>query len=736
MACPPSLRATMTLLAGSAAALALVATAAAQNSQLDPTFGTISQSAGFGSASLTIQAGGDLNAFDFSSACNGFIADAPDVTIDYSGGQSLSVAATSEADTTLVVQLPGGSILCNDDLNGLNPGLDIPAGQSGPIAVWVGTFEPIQNNTYPDADVTVSESGGGTATTQPGTTQPGTATSGQSSTFGEIAVTPGFGTQTFSLQAGGSVDAFTRNSNCNGFIAEIPDYTISFQDAGASALDIAVTSTEDTTLFVTDPAGGVFCNDDAVDLNPGVTISSPRTGIYSVWVGTFNAIANDFFPDAQMTVSTQGSGTPTQPGGTIRVQPQQAGDLAARLRLPPTFGSTQLADGFGGHTIDFQAGGGMDAASFGPSCNGFVAEAPDYVVNYAGQQALRITATSAEDTTMVVVAPDGQVLCNDDFSQLNPGLIAPENLPGQYAIWIGTYTPIQNDFYPDANLLVEEVSMTKVHPSGAVTSMSLTAGFTPDPFTTVIAAGGPINAGSFGPGCNGSIASSPDFVLSYTSGDYPLRVFVNSDADTTLLMRTPTGEVLCNDDADGLNPEVVLTDPVSGQYEIFVGTFDSSAGNPEATLAISEIVDQKILPDGAVRETTINQGSFRQEFELLAGGSFEAAAGFGGSCNGFIAGNADFITYVDSAGIDVEMTVRSAEDTTLVVRGPDGTVYCDDDSGGDFNPLLLIAGAQSGPYEVWLGTFSSVGNAPATLSVGDANAGGGTAPNLPGGGKK
>jgi hypothetical protein len=701
------------------------------NANQPPTFGEVEIGAGFGTQDFTLQAGGQINAFDTNSSCAGFVADVPDYQLTVAPGTgAIDLAITSDVDTTLVVVTPNGAVLCNDDAVDLNPGLQISSPTAGSYAVWVGTYSPIENDFFPDAQLTISTSGASAQPTTP-TPTPGPAGSGfnpnQAPTFGEIAVTTGFGSQTFTLQAGGDMDAFGINNACAGFIADVPDYVINYQGGSRGPLDLGVESDEDTTLVVVDPNGQVFCNDDDLDLNPALSIASPAIGNYGVWVGTFNPIQNDFYPDATLTV-TAGPGNDR---GSVA-----PGSLGDRLRQTPTFGSVQLNSGFGGHSIDLQAGGALEGATLGQFCNGFVAEAPDYVVSYSGNLALRITATSDDDTTMAVALPNGQVECNDDFAGLNPGLIGPEGLTGDYAIWIGTFNPIEGDVFPAASLLVEEVSTTKTHPSGAINSMSLTAGFTPDPFTTTLAAGGIIDASTVDASCWGNIASTPDFVLNYTAGDWPLRVFVNSDADTTLLMRTPTGEVLCNDDADGLNPALALTAPVSGRYEIFIGTYDPTAGNPNATLAISEILDEKILPDGAVTETSVSAGMTRREFELLAGGSFEAFDTFGNTCNGFVASNPDFVAFVDGGGFDVEFTARSAEDTTLVVRGPDGSVFCDDDSGGDFNPLVLVDGAANGPYEVWLGTFSAVGNAPATLSIRDINAGTGTAPNVPGEGKK
>lgn len=730
-------RAKRTLLSGVAVvalSAALAATANAQNSKLDPTFGTFSEVEGFGSFSLTIQAGGTIDLSDYAPGCSGFVAEAPDIVFDYDGQTSVFIEAQSNADTTMMVEAPDGQILCNDDFNELNAGLQTSSGEPGRYAVWVGTFDPIENNTYPDADISVREATDIPAddlTTDdvapPVMPSQDIAASGfnalEAPTFGEITVTAGFGSQVLALQAGGMVDAFTVNEMCAGFVADVPDYVVNFQDAG-STLNLNVLSDVDTTLVVVGPDGTVNCNDDDVDLNPGLSITQAIAGTYAVFVGTFNPIENDFYPDAQLTVAS-GQSAPTAPT-----------EVQTRAALEPTFGAIDLSSGFGSHAVDIEAGGFEEASSIDVSCTGFVAEAPDYVVRFGGGDNLRIAATSEADTTMVVVTPGGEILCNDDSNGLNPGLVTSDGAAGNYAIWIGTYEPIQNDVYPATTITVDEVSTDKDQPAGAITSTSLTAGFEPDPFVTVLAAGGVIDAGTIDGFCNGNIAVNPDFVLDYTSGDWPLRFLVTSDADTTLLVRTPGGEVLCNDDSDGLNPGLSLTSPSSGQYEVFIGTFDPTGGFPEATLAITELLDEKILPDGAVTQMELNQGATRQDFDLLAGGAFDAFETFGGSCNGFVAGNPDFLATVSDGGVDVELTVRSAEDTTLVVRGPDGRVSCDDDSGGDLNPLVLLETAQTGTYEVWLGTFSSVSSAPATLSLRDINADASVAPNVPGGGKK
>lgn len=693
-----------------------------------PTFGTLLVGNGYGPQTFDLQAGGEIEAYNLYGQCNGHIASAPDYRIEYVGGSRapLDLRVSSAEDTTLLVVDPAGNVFCNDDDVDLNPALSLSNPSQGFYGVWVGTFSPIQNGVFPEAQLTIAT----TATSSPTPPPPsgGNVDFTAAPTFGTVNLGSNLSAgHAITLQAGGFTDAYTVNQACNGWIADVPDYVINYA-GGRMPMTIAAESDADTTLMVLTPDGQMLCNDDAIDLNPGITVSNPGPGDYTVFVGTYLPIENDFYPDALLTVSGEPSGRPLTP-----VNP---GNFNQRALQTPTFGSVNLANGFASHAIDLQAGGPLEGFEFGEMCNGYVADAPDYIVNYGGGSDLQITATSDDDTTMTIITPSGEVLCNDDFGDLNPGMFINDAGAGSYAIWVGTYMPIENDFFPTATLRVAEVSTTKTQPSGAITSTSLTAGFTPDPFTTVLAAGGPIDAGTVDGMCNGFIATEPDFRLNYTSGDWPLRVYINSDADTTLLMRTPSGEIMCNDDHDGLNPSLALSNPTSGTYEVYIGTYTPDAGNPHATLAVTELLDQKELPPGAVTEASVVRGMQRQDFDLIAGGSFQAFEQLDQACNGYVANAPDFLAFVEDSGIDVEMTVRSSEDTTLAVRTPSGQFICDDDAGGDFNPLVTLNGAQAGAYEVWLGTFSSVGHSPATLSIRDMNAGSTPPPNVPGGGKK
>jgi hypothetical protein len=117
-------------------------------------------------------------------------------------------------------------------------------------------------------------------------------------------------------------------------------------------------------------------------------------------------------------------------------------------------------------------------------------------------------------------------------------------------------------------------------------SVTLQAGFEPDPYVINLVAGGPICT-ALG-GVNSHVANAPDYRLNYTAGNGPLTIRVESTVDTTLLINLPDGTWIADDDSGGnLNPSIRLSQPQSGRYDIYVGTFNG--GTAPATLSITEL---------------------------------------------------------------------------------------------------------------------------------------------------
>lgn len=124
-------------------------------------------------------------------------------------------------------------------------------------------------------------------------------------------------------------------------------------------------------------------------------------------------------------------------------------------------------------------------------------------------------------------------------------------------------------------------------------TQTLSTGFSPDPILLELSPGGSFSASSLpGAECLGYInEAQPDLRISYEAGADPLSVFVNSSSDTTLLVNDPSGNWHCSDDSAFLsstNPGVQISSPTSGDYNVWVGTYDMNAEPIYTVLAITE----------------------------------------------------------------------------------------------------------------------------------------------------
>jgi hypothetical protein len=91
-------------------------------------------------------------------------------------------------------------------------------------------------------------------------------------------------------------------------------------------------------------------------------------------------------------------------------------------------------------TVTGQAGGVVDASSFGSGCLGHIGSSPNHVLTVTGPiPYLRIVAAAGEDITLVVRRPDGTYLCNDDTEGLNP-MVEGQFVPGNYDVYVGSYS--------------------------------------------------------------------------------------------------------------------------------------------------------------------------------------------------------------------------------------------------------------------------------------------------------
>lgn len=273
-----------------------------------------------------------------------------------------------------------------------------------------------------------------------------------------------------------------------------------------------------------------------------------------------------------------------------------------------TFGQVSLRAGFepDPHSVTVNAGGSVDATRANAACGGFIAARPSFTLRYtAGDYPLYISAASESDTTIAVRAPDGSWSCDDDGAgNLNPVVSWASPRSGRYQIWVGRFG-VEGETAP-AVLNISEIGAGQTSgPTGdgpdftldpAYGMIELVSGFEPDPHRVSIAAGGEIDASAIGaPGCLGWIARAPDYRVNWTAGDgqLPLIFSVQSDADTTLVINDANGNWVCDDDGgnQGLNPSISFSNPSSGQYDVWVGTF-AQGGLQNSTLSVSELYSE------------------------------------------------------------------------------------------------------------------------------------------------
>ncbi len=291
------------------------------------------------------------------------------------------------------------------------------------------------------------------------------------------------------------------------------------------------------------------------------------------------------------------------------------GSVQAQYGPPaqPLYGFANLRMGFvpDPHIMNGVMGGTIQASQYGNNCRGTINPQPSHVVRSpTGFRNVRFVVSGQGDSTMMVMLPNGQVLCDDDGGEgLNP-LIATSSPPGEIRIWVGVYSN-SNQGRP-YTLGVTELShitannlnaagpmppqppmpqppMPPQPPMGgqlltnappAFGAVSLRRGFMPDPHVVSGTAGGPVRANSVASNCRGHVTPQPSHVLFTQTGFSQLRVLVNAQLDTTLLVMLPNGQILCDDDGgQGSNPLVNLSSP-PGEIRIWVGTYGSGRSGP------------------------------------------------------------------------------------------------------------------------------------------------------------
>jgi hypothetical protein len=112
----------------------LVSSAFAQNSELAPSSGALSLNAGFSPDPYIVSIG--AGAAMLETPCGGFVREAPDVRLSYSGADApLAVAAGYAASVSLLIRGPNGAWYCSGGES--SNAIRFEGAQSGVYAIWI-----------------------------------------------------------------------------------------------------------------------------------------------------------------------------------------------------------------------------------------------------------------------------------------------------------------------------------------------------------------------------------------------------------------------------------------------------------------------------------------------------------------------------------------------------------------------------------------------------------------------
>ncbi|MBK8173311.1 MAG: pre-peptidase C-terminal domain-containing protein [Sandaracinaceae bacterium] len=455
-------------------------------------------------------------------------------------GTTVNFAINSDAfDTYLLVAAPSGQISDNDDSGGTrNSALSLELPHDGMYRVFVTSYRPGETGAYvlkvlPDQRTSQITRGTPSGGQQP---QVGSATAGATQTMtGSLAQ----GDRT--LQSGEFTDEYT------------------FNLTAGSTVHIGATSSEfDTYLIVQPPAGEAQQNDDLSpeNRNAGIDLQVSQTGPYRVVVTSY------------------------RPGETgayeLRVDGAAGGAAAPAAASPAS--NTAVAEPTTSGTGGFRTITGSLAQGDGTLQSGEFRDEYPITLPAGAHVNLRVHST-AFDTYLIVFPPQGAQSDNDDAAQGNTdsALDLVTTVAGNYRVVVTSYRAGETGAY--------ELTIGAPGAQGSLPAATTPA--TPNEATPAQpAATGPSTA--VAPGARqtrGNLArgdqtlQSGEFVDRFTmhfDAGSSVRLRLNSSAfDTYLLVRTPSGRQLDNDDLTPSDRNSGIDIPLAeaGDYEISVTSY-------------------------------------------------------------------------------------------------------------------------------------------------------------------
>lgn len=277
-------------------------------------------------------------------------------------------------------------------------------------------------------------------------------------------------------------------------------------------------------------------------------------------------------------------------------------------------------------------------------------------------------------------------------------------------------------------------------PITAFVTIDLAAGHPLDPLIVSLNGGGEIEASIYGENCTGFIPENPTATLNWTGDVAFVEAFFYSDHDPVLVVETPSGDYLCNDDTNDhlLDPVLQINNPEQGRYNIWVGSYAPNqllpgllvlTTRPEVnigTFALDNLIRREAIPEDLVEIHEVNIGKlvtqtaesdagmvmdWRSEQELTHTVSVSGTVPAfdistpGAMCNGFVHTLPDLVFNLSDSPDHLRIFFEGDGDATLMVQDPNGDIFCNDDhvAAENLNPVVDIPEPATGQYYVFVG---------------------------------
>lgn len=490
------------------------------------------------------------------------------------------------------------------------------------------------------------------------------------------------------------------NTGQNAFYEREP--VISFRVNKETNLEITAGSDAADLLMLIVGPGLPYSDDDTYGLNPSIrTQFTP--GVYHVYVGVWSGSSSDVpFKLSLRDPSDESPDFVQESFGERRAVPARRGEpnLSAASALP----TLTLKDS----DASEQHSAVLTPLLSPDDCQGFYDFSQPLIEidpRELGQGGARLVLSgeadgSTVDTMLYGVAADGSIVCNDDFDGLNAGLelVGGDNAP--IKIFAGLW---------DGSLLGGEVTFTLSATTMSAQSFkieTIQSRFQGEPLHVAIKGRNRHSLEPMGAGCVGYVRDleTPDWKVNVTQRGLALDFRAQGGQDPVMAVRTPSGEVFCNDDAEGLNSSVLIAEAATGEYQVWGGSWNP--GQP--TSSVLSVRGVTPLTTRGVRPVGVE--NFGEHSLTVTPRKPVSVLGNPQLCNGGAVGHMDLdspsAAFENTTSGSLYLLVRTTADfdTSMVARGTGGFMECTDDDVA-LDALSIVPLAPGEKAYVWVGSF-------------------------------